>query len=74
MPFLLLLAQARLKLSRLHDVGIAPFHVAFVLFRDAAILEGGGVFWIELNRLVVVGDGAIELTLGTICIATVVEG
>ena len=65
---------ARLELSSLRNVGLAPLHVTFLFFRDAAIVESGRVFGIELDRLVVVGDSTIEFALGAICVAAVVEG
>jgi hypothetical protein len=47
---------------------------AAVLVDDAAIVEDPGVVWVELDRPLIVLDGAVELAFVVVGDAAVVEG
>jgi hypothetical protein len=56
------------------QVGFGPRPVAFFVLGNTAIVQGGVVIRIELDRLVVVLDGAVVLTFFAVGDAAIVEG
>src|SRR3954471_5565811 len=61
------------ELLRPGDVSIAAHVVALQAPGQAAIVESTGEFWIEPDRPVVVGDGAVLLSFIAIRVAAIVE-
>src|SRR5712672_102458 len=62
-----------IELLRPGDVGIAAHGVALLAPGHSAVVEGTGEFWIEPDRLVVIGNGAVILPFVAIRVAAVVE-
>jgi len=41
---------------------------------NAAVIEGARVFRIQLECLIIIRDGSIKFTFGTVNVATIIEG
>ncbi len=48
--------------------------LALLVVGNAAVAKGGGIIWVELDRLVEVLDGAVVVALTGVGIAAVTEG
>src|SRR5262249_36305086 len=56
----------RCSLPRVGNLRVAACGVAFAFFCKASIVIRRGIFGIEPDRLVVVGDGAVVIALGVV--------
>jgi hypothetical protein len=56
------------------NIRISTAYVALLQFRHSATVEGQGEIRIKFDRLIVILDGAVVLSLSVECGAAVVEG
>lgn len=67
-------ADARLQRFRLRDVLLGAGRVALAALGQTAVEEGIGIFRVELDGLIEIGDGLGVVALGGVGIAPIVIG
>jgi hypothetical protein len=68
------IANVRIQLLCLGEVGGASDEIAFGSLCEAPVKDGNRVIWADPNGLVVVLNGVVELALAKVGIAPTVEG